>query len=62
MKEESMWCLACFDSYDKENDTQAKKFFLASLYSDLEYEVSSRADDDNTLVDLVFHLIDEKRP
>ena len=45
---------------DKEIDTQAKKFFLASLCSDLEYEVSSQADDDDTLVDLVFHLIDEE--
>ena len=41
MKEESIWCLARFDKYDKENDTQAKKFFLASLCTDLEYEVSS---------------------
>ena len=62
MKEESIWCLTKFDACDKENDTQAKKFFVASLCSDLECEVSSRADDDDTLVDLVFHLIDEERP
>merc|ERR1712197_60564 len=62
MKEESIWCLARFDSHDKENDTQAKKFFLASLCNDLECEVSSRADDNDTLVDLLFHLIDEERP
>ena len=62
IKEESEWCLTKFDSYDKMNDSQAKKYLLASLNSTLEKEVDYRSEESDTFVDLLFHLIDEERP
>ena len=60
MKEESEWVAKQFDSHDKMNDKQARKFPLNSLESSLQKEIDDKSDPDDAFVDLLFHPIEEE--
>ena len=62
MEPDSLWCLARYDSYDKQNDLQAKKFLLASLSASLMMTVESKIDDDSLFVDVFFTFVEAERP
>ena len=62
MLTESLWCKSKFDSYDRGNDLQARRFLLASLSPQLEQEVVNKSDDSDTFVDVLFTFLEEERP
>ena len=62
MEPESIWCLARYDLYDKQNDLQAKKFLLASLSAPLMMTVESKIDDESNFVDVFFTFLEAERP
>jgi hypothetical protein len=62
MLDESRYCFPKFDSYDKSNDVQARKFLLASLDIKLEKLITNKSSPTDTFVDVFFTLLEEERP